>query len=163
MLRLTGLLLSLGLIWISECYADPNCSLNSGLIVYGKQQRLLVCENSRVIHNFRVALGTRGLGKTRALDKKTPLGLYDLGQARPSSRFETFIPIAYPTLQQVKQGYTGSAVGIHGPYWLFGLAGEFNTLFNWTQGCVALASQAEISTLALWLKQNPEAKILLQP
>ena len=100
-----------------------------------------------------VGLGENGVGKTKQGDKKTPLGKYFLGRPRPSgSGFKTFIPVGYPTIKQKRKGYTGSAIGIHGPQrdWADWPPGTYGKQ-DWTLGCIAVGSDAEIDTITDWL------------
>jgi murein L,D-transpeptidase YafK len=106
-----------------------------------------------------VALGSGGVGKARQGDKRTPLGSYPLGEPRASQKFGTFIPVAYPTPTQRKRGYTGGAVGVHGPPTRVPWIGR---LFDWTAGCVALASRAEIEEVADWARRAHPVAIHLE-
>ncbi len=101
--------------------------------------------------------------KTREADGKTPLGQYALAAPRRSPGFGTFILIGYPTVAQVSGGYTGSAVGVHGPKrmrypWL----GFFASFVDWTAGCVALGSDEEVDRIAAWVKAHPNAQVVLR-
>ena len=51
--------------------------------------------------------GAGGNGKTRTGDHRTPLGTYAFGTPRPSRLYGTFIPIDYPTPEQVATGHSG--------------------------------------------------------
>ena len=82
-----------------------------------------LCQENKPVGEYKVALGKGGINKIKQGDNKTPLGEYTLGIPRPSSRFGTFIPIGYPTQEQISKGYTGGDIGVHGPYrFLSGLA-----------------------------------------
>jgi hypothetical protein len=123
---------------------------------------LALCDKTTAVESFSVRLGRGGVGKTREGDGKTPVGTYALGQPRPSNRFGTFIPIDYPTAEQKKQGYTGSAVGVHGPprfvKWLGGLVNTFDL----SDGCVGLARDAEIERIATWVREASARTIELR-
>ena len=113
---------------------------------------LALCDQARTVATFAVRLGRGGVGKTREGDGKTPIGVYPLGEPRPSSRYGTFIPIGFPTDAQKKQGYTGSAVGVHGPpRWVKWLGSLVNT-FDSSDGCVGVARDAEIESIAGWVR-----------
>lgn len=122
---------------------------------------LCICENNRVIQSYRVSLGRNGLGKMHEGDKKTPIGLYELSAPRKSRKFGIFIPIKYPTQQQIIDGFTGKDVGIHGPFKLFGWATFFNAWFNWTQGCIAVGDNKELVSIAKWVNEHPNTNILI--
>lgn len=98
------------------------------IVVDLRNHSLALCDKDAVVETFGVRLGRGGIGKIREGDGKTPVGTYALGQPRPSNRYGTFIPIGYPTEEQRRRGYTGSAVGVHGPArWLKWLGSLVNT------------------------------------
>lgn len=124
--------------------------------------RLWLCGGATAERSYDIRLGKGGVGKTREGDGKVPLGTYGLGQPRPSVAYGTFIPIKYPTPEQRALGYTGSAVGVHGPNrelrWLGGLINLFDT----TDGCVGLATDEETSAIAVWVASKNAAFIELK-
>ena len=140
---------------------DKTCLLENGIVVHGSARQLLVCEKKRPIYRFKIALGTNGLGKQKTGDRKTPIGLYILGQPRKSNKFGMFIPIQYPTLAQRMSGFTGTHVGIHGPHWQFRSKTELNTSRDWTQGCIALGSDQYIRTISQWIAAHPKTRVLI--
>ena len=94
---------------------NETCPLSNGINVHTSKRILNICKQGTVVKTFKVALGYKGVGKKRAGDNKTPVGLYRLAHPRRSNQFKVFIPILYPTTKQVAAGYTGRDVGIHGP------------------------------------------------
>lgn len=113
---------------------------------------LALCEKNSCVGSFSVRLGRGGVGKTREGDGKTPVGTYSLGQPRPSARFGIFIPIGYPTADQKKMGYTGGAVGLHGPHRLVKWLGSLVNTFDLSDGCVGLARDPDIGAVADWVR-----------
>jgi murein L,D-transpeptidase YafK len=103
---------------------------------------------------YPVSIGKKGVGKKKKGDNKTPLGKYALGKPRSSKKFHIFIPIGYPTAEQKQQGYTGSAIGIHGPSQPWRWLGGLNTLFNVTQGCVMVGHNEDIEEISAWASRN---------
>src|SRR5512138_3184523 len=95
--------------------ASPCPASGDAVVVLTADRALWLCTAGTPAGRFEVALGRNGVGKRRRGDGRTPLGRYVLGAPRPSARYGTFIPIAYPTAAQASRGFTGSAVGIHGP------------------------------------------------
>ena len=123
---------------------------------------LALCEKEKVVGMFDVRLGRGGIGKTQEGDGKTPVGTYVLGEPRPSRRFGTFIPIGFPTEDQKKKGYSGSAVGVHGPpRWAKWLGSLVNT-FDLSDGCVGVARDSEIEEIAKWVSTESVRTIELQ-
>lgn len=109
-----------------------------------------------------VSLGRGGVGKRAHRDLKTPIGRYPLGIPRHSERFHTFIPIGYPTPDQLKQGYLGQDIGIHGPSPKFKWAGRLNAWFGWTSGCIATGTDREIDEIAAWVRRVHAREICIQ-
>ena len=132
------------------------------VVVDTRAHTLDLCEAGRSDGQFRVRLGKNGTGKSREGDGKTPLGRYPLGEPEPSASFGTFARIGYPTAEQRKLGYTGSAVGVHGPgrgvRWLGGLVNTFDL----TDGCVGIATDAEMKRVAEWSRAHRVRTIVLR-
>jgi murein L,D-transpeptidase YafK len=127
-----------------------------------RERTLFLCEGGEVRGRFGVALGVNGVGKQREGDGRTPLGAYPLGAPRASQRYGTFIPVGYPTAAQARRGLTGGAIGIHGPPRAFAWAGRANTAADWTAGCIAVGSDAEIERIAAWLRARRGAGVRIE-
>ena len=125
-------------------------------------RRLALCAGGAPQETFAVALGVGGLGKTRAGDNRTPLGPYRLGAPRASRLYGTFVPVGYPTVAQARLGFTGSAIGIHGPAGGFEWAGRANTAVDWTAGCIAVGSDAEIGRIAAWVRGHGGVQVRIE-
>lgn len=122
------------------------------IVVLTERRELWLCSGGAPAAQFTVALGRSGVGKRRSGDGRTPLGTYPLGVPRPSTQYGTFIPIAYPTPAQAARGFTGAAVGIHGPP--RGKDGGTYpvTEVNWTQGCIATGSDEDVGAIAAFVR-----------
>lgn len=162
---LRGLVLALALACTScglSAEVSPCQGSASYLHVDTDGHRLWLCDGATAERSYDIRLGKGGLGKTREGDGKVPLGTYGLGKPRPSAEYGTFIPIKYPTSEQRALGYTGSAVGVHGPNrdlrWLGGLINVFDT----TDGCVGLATDEETGAIAAWVTNKNAAIIELK-
>lgn len=138
--------------------STPTCPLLNGINVLTAKKTLNICKHGTVIKTFKVALGYKGVGKKKAGDNKTPIGLYRLAPPRKSTQFKVFIPILYPTSKQLAAGYTGRDVGIHGPTQS---SGWFNNLPYSTRGCIAVGKNNYIEYVAKWVKTNPGVKVLI--
>jgi murein L,D-transpeptidase YafK len=137
------------------------CPLSSGINVHTNKHILNICKKGSVIKTFQVALGNKGIGKKRAGDNKTPIGLYGLAYPRKSNYFKVFIPILYPTTKQLAAGYTGRDVGIHGPTQSSRWFSWANNLPGSTRGCIAVGKNNYIEYIAQWVKANPGTKVLI--
>lgn len=131
--------------------APPCAAGESAVVVDTAARRLSLCDAGDVEGRFRVALGGGGVGKRREGDRKTPLGVYPLGTARRSKAFGIFIPVGYPTRDQKRRGFTGSAIGIHGPARGAAWLGNATTWADWTDGCIALGSDDDVATVVRWM------------
>ena|SRR5688572_22205792 len=124
----------------------------TGVVVRAQARALELCQKGRSVASHRVALGSGGLGKRYQGDGKTPLGVYGLGAPRRSQNYGTFVPVGYPTPAQQRQGFTGNAVGIHGPP--RGAGGAPWTTTDWTAGCIAVGTDAEIESISAWIRSR---------
>jgi len=167
-MRMLPVILSLALAWWKnpEAHAAPTelCTTHETAVVVDVSTRTLrLCERGKTQREFPVALGIGGLGKRQQGDHRTPLGVYPLGTPRPSSQYGTFIPVGYPTPQQIAMGFTGTAVGIHGPPRANANDGPRNTAVDWTWGCIAVGSDPEIQAIAAWLRGRPRTLVHISP
>lgn len=125
----------------------------TAVVVNTTAHRLYLCERGVVEASFAVALGASGVDKRRTGDNRTPLGIYSLGTPRASANYHRFVPVAYPTAAQARAGFTGSAIGIHGPP--RGLDGTAHlqalVATDWTAGCIAVATNDDIEAVVHWL------------
>lgn len=160
-MKIKTILLIFCIFFPSIIFATSACPLASGINVHTLKRQLNICKNGSVVKSFKVALGNKGVGKKRAGDNKTPIGLYGLAYPRKSKQFDMFIPILYPTPQQRAAGYSGRDVGIHGPTQSSRLFSLFNNLPYATRGCVAVGKNNYIEDVANWVKANPGSKILI--
>jgi murein L,D-transpeptidase YafK len=126
----------------------------SRLMVDTSARELALCDEGKLAHRYRVALGSGGLDKRKQGDGRTPLGEYPLTPGRASSQFHTFLYVGYPTVAQKQAGYTGGDVGVHGPGRSFRWMGALSTTSDWTAGCVAVGSDAEIDEIAAWVRAH---------
>jgi hypothetical protein len=143
-----------------QTVADVCASFGTSIVALSNPQVLFLCEESREVARFSYSAGSRGFGKRREGDLRTPLGSYPLGLPRASQVYGTFVPVGYPTSDQVRAGFTGSHVGIHGPDRRERCAGIVNVTRNWTRGCLAVATDEFIVQISKWLLRNPHAATL---
>lgn len=136
----------------------------TSLVADTVSQVLFLCKDGRSIKDYDLALGWHGTGKRKEGDEKTPLGIYTLANPRRSNEgFHKFVGIGYPTPLQRKNGYTGSAVGIHGPSRWARCLGFLNAAFDWTNGCLAVASDSQIDEVANFVTANQVKRIVILP
>jgi hypothetical protein len=135
--------------------ADNPCDgLGTSLAIDTEEHRLWLCKAGVAEKSFKVSLGTGGVGKHTSGDSRTPLGTYPLGNPHLSTQYRIAIPVGYPTREQVKRGYTGKDIAIHGPLRLHRKANGPQTRLDWTRGCIALGTDAAIAIVADWVKEH---------
>ena len=142
-----------GLMFFHYQY-DPCDQMSLGVIVDSDRGRLYLCENQKSFESFSVSLGRGGIEKRAEGDNRTPIGTYSLASPRSSKSFYKFIPVGYPTSAQVQSGFTGGAIGIHGPVrgnkiWSWPVS-----LVDWTRGCIAVATDEQITFIADWIEEK---------
>lgn len=143
---------------LSASSDETICLMESpSIVVTVKTEKMHLCNGKHLFKTYSISRGKKGWGKKKQGDKKTPIGCYPIGKPRTSKKFHIFIPIGYPTQEQKQQGYTGSAIGIHGPYQPLRWLGRLNNLLNWTQGCIAVGRNSDINDISKWIiDKNPK-------
>ncbi len=139
---------------------SPCSGKGTAIFVDATERRLWLCEAGTTVESMPVALGRGGLDKRWEGDGKVPLGTYPLGAPRRSSAFHGFIPVGYPTPSQRRQGFSGGAIGIHGPS--RANSGPYSTGMDWTLGCIAVGTDAEIDRVARWVREANVQRIIIE-
>lgn len=143
---------------------DPCTGLGTLLIADTDTQILYLCKNGKAVADFDFAQGWNGIQKRKEGDERTPLGVYSIKAPRRSeSGFHKFIHINYPTSYQKSLGYTGSEIGIHGPSRWIRCLGRLTTYFNWTDGCLAVASDRDINEVSQFVIDNSVSTLAVYP
>jgi murein L,D-transpeptidase YafK len=132
---------------------------DASIVVDTSEHRMALCEAGKPIEELPVAIGGGGTGKVREGDRKTPIGSFALAAPRTSSKFHVFIGIGYPTSVQISQGATGGDVGIHGPSRRYGWLSGVRNWFDWTDGCIAVASDQAIDRVARWVRDARPGRV----
>ncbi len=121
--------------------------------VFTRKREIWLCRSGEPMARIAVALGRGGNGKRRSGDHRTPTGTYTMGEPRPSRQYGTFIPIDYPTREQAARGHSGGALGIHGPPRGQSEPDYPATAVDWTLGCVATGTDADVETVAAFVRR----------
>jgi hypothetical protein len=149
-------------LWVRATASPGRCPAAGAVVLVDTAARTLcLCEHGAVHGQFRVALGRGGIGKRSEGDDRTPIGTYALSNARPSERFGLFLPIAYPTAEQRRRGFTGSAVGVHGPHRAFRWLRHATVWLDWTAGCIAVGTDSDIETIGKWVAARGATDIVI--
>jgi murein L,D-transpeptidase YafK len=117
------------------------------IVVDKSEHWMSVYRGGQLVREFRVALGRGGLGpKQRQGDGRVPEGLYRITTHNPNSAYHLSLRIGYPTPAQLaaarKLGVNaGGDIMIHGlPNDVRGI-GSRHTIYDWTEGCVAVTNR----------------------
>jgi len=135
----------------------------TAVVVVTRVRQMYLCNDGQIERAFTVALGSGGVGKQRQGDGRTPLGRYGLGSPRASHGFHIFVPVQYPTPAQARMGFTGSAIGIHGPPhgWTMAQLASL-VLQDWTAGCIAVETEEDIEVVAAWIRKHEVKNVRLE-
>ena len=148
---------------LSSAPSEPPCLAGeTAVVVLTANHDLVLCERGRVLERYKVALGTGGTGKRKEGDNRTPLGAYRLGTPRPSLPFGTFLPIGYPTSEQRANCFTGGDDGIHCPNRSARWLGRLGTVLDWTRGCIAVGTDAQIREVAVWVIRTRVTRVRIE-
>lgn len=146
----------------------PACfGAGDSIVVLGRARKLLLCSANATVAEYDVALGQGGLYKFRVGDRRTPVGTYRMGRPSASPQYYRRIPIEFPNETQRQTGYltvsgtrleySGFDLLIHGPSRALAPAGQAAVETDWTDGCVALATDAQIDQVIAWYTAHPHA------
>lgn len=127
------------------------------VLVEKKARRLTLLSNGRVLKTYKISLGGNPEGpKEREGDKKTPEGNYTIDGRNFRSGYHLSLHISYPNEDDRKRAKElgappGGQIMIHGMKNGYGWVGPFHTLYDWTQGCIAVTDREidEIASLVL--------------
>ncbi|HNT43587.1 MAG TPA: L,D-transpeptidase family protein [Syntrophorhabdaceae bacterium] len=123
------------------------------LLVEKKARRLTLLSKGQILRTYKIALGGNPEGpKEREGDGKTPEGSYIIDGRNTRSGYHLSLHISYPNEKDRKRAKElgvspGAQIMIHGMKNGLGWIGPFHTLYNWTQGCIAV-TDAEIDEIA---------------
>jgi murein L,D-transpeptidase YafK len=149
-------------MWASALPRRASCPAAGVVVQVDSGARVLsLCRDGVEEASFRVALGRGGMDKRAEGDGRTPRGQYALGPARPSARYYQFLPVAYPTEAEALRGFTGSAIGVHGPHVAFAWLGHATVWLDWTRGCVAVGTRTDVARIAQWVSTNAARHIII--
>lgn len=135
----------------TELPADICNGKTKELLYRPSLKALVACLGHQPQFAMRISIGTHGLGKTKAGNRKSPLGTYWLGHPRHSRHFGIFIPVGYPNAEDIAKGRTGSAIGIHGPLRFMTCVPKASLSKDWTAGCLAVGRDSQIIALSEWI------------
>jgi hypothetical protein len=149
-----------GLLSLLVLGIDPLACPSQGTatVVSTALHQMALCENGTAVHTYPVAIGSNGPAPGRVGWAQTPLGKFTLQLPRASAQFHLFVPLANPDPKR----FSAWAIGIHGPPRDSKDDGKINVSSDWTWGCIAVSSDAEIEQIAAWIREKRVARIELR-
>ncbi|MEO1244813.1 MAG: L,D-transpeptidase family protein [Pseudomonadota bacterium] len=108
-----------------------------------------------------MSIGRRGVGKQRAGDRRTPIGVYFITEQLDTQGLNdkygiTAFPIDYPNTLDRRRGRTGDGIWLHGVTPDGGLRPKRDT-----DGCIALPNE-QLATLVPWLEPQATPVVIVR-
>jgi len=136
------------LLAVSPALAAPlSRGVTADRLVIDKSERTLTLFWHGVpLKVYRVALGGDPVGaKERQGDERTPEGSYVVAQRHEDSEFHRALHLSYPNSEdraraRAERVNPGGSIEIHGLRGGFDWVGSAHTLFDWTNGCIAVTN-----------------------
>ena len=147
------------------------------VLIRKAKRELVLMDGTQICLNARISLGAEPIGgKQREGDGKTPEGVYRICLAKQQGKYGMSLGLSYPNTQDARRAY---ALGIidqatlnvietatlqgRRPPWGSPLGGEIylhegDVTRDWTQGCIALASE-DMATLFACRDQITQVEI----
>ena len=116
------------------------------VVVFKAERKMWLMHNQQVIASYAIALGAEPEGhKKQEGDERTPEGNYTLDWRNAQSSCYKSLHISYPneadkTNAQQLGVSPGGMVMIHGLHPSVAWLGSWHTVWDWTDGCVAVSN-----------------------
>ena len=136
------------------------------VVVLKSERKLQLFEDEKLLKTYSISLGFSPEGhKVQEGDGKTPEGNYLIDARYKSKRFHRALHISYPNEKDIlnakKLGVSpGGDIMIHGLKKGMSWTGFFHTLFDWTNGCIAVTN-SEIEEI--WEVVPNNTLIIIKP
>lgn len=154
----------------------------TSVVIYKGKRIVELYGDNKLIGRFKMTLGRVPKGKKQEEgDDKTPEGNYYICYINPNSKYDCFLGISYPNIEDAKEALNndiindntfqkikkaienkkqppwdtplGGSIGIHGG------GTQYNwTQYNWTHGCIAVSDE-DIDTLKRYIFMKTSVKI----
>ena len=170
-------------IQLCRKYTKPTIVVQTG------RQFLMLCRDGNATSVFEVAFGSGGVGKSKQGDRKTPRGEYSVSPIN-SPGYGRAVSVGYPNAKERSRGYTGGDILIHARAknmandmttlkrsliaelgakpgeklqadLIDRMKSDGLTSVNWTAGCLAVASAAQLQKIVSFVTSNKNVKIVI--
>jgi murein L,D-transpeptidase YafK len=134
------------------------------LLVDKSERTLTLFWHGVPLKTYRVALGGAPNGpKEKQGDERTPEGVYHVDKRLEKSAFHRGLRISYPNredraIAREAGVHAGGDIAIHGLRDGLAWVGSAHTLFDWTDGCIAVTNE-EIDELWRAVPKGTEVEI----
>jgi murein L,D-transpeptidase YafK len=125
--------------------ASPVLQKADHLVISKSHHTLTLLADGKPLHTYSVALGRAAGPKHFQGDHRTPEGHYFVDAKNPHSAFHLALHLSYPNPEERTQAAAmhrapGADIEIHGLPATYAFLGSLHRLFDWTDGCIALAN-----------------------
>ena len=145
---------------------SPDLPRVDHLVVRKSQRRLYLMDGSKVVREYKIALGLEPVGpKERDGDFRTPEGWYRLARRNPRSDYFLSIQISYPNAGDEERAHlhhwqTGGSIMIHGLPNRLKNSPWYYQHSDWTDGCIAVS---DADMVEIWLLTRDGTPIDILP
>jgi murein L,D-transpeptidase YafK len=145
---------------------SPDLPRVDHLVVRKSQRRLYLMDGSRIVREYKIALGLEPVGpKERDGDFRTPEGWYRLARRNPRSDYFLSIQISYPNAGDLERARAhhwqpGGSIMIHGLPNLLKNSPSYYRHNDWTDGCIAVS---DADMVEIWLLTHDGTPIDILP
>lgn len=128
----------------AACAEVARSSTVGARLVYLKaEHQLCLFEQDGTLRHWPASHGRNAGKKQFEGDGRTPEGRYRVRPARSSERFGLFMPISYPSPEDVRAASVagkpaGGDIGIHGPQRWYAFLGRAQALVDHSDGCIVV-------------------------
>ena len=146
--------------------AAADMTLADRVVVRKSQRRLYLYSGSRLLGEYKVALGLNPVGtKERERDFRTPEGRYFLTRRNTRSDFFLSIQVSYPNKDDEMRAKRnrwapGGSIMIHGSPNTPKHPAAYYSSSDWTDGCIALSNSDMVE---VWLRTQDNVPIDIYP
>jgi murein L,D-transpeptidase YafK len=117
------------------------------ILVEKAEKRLTLFNDNIPLKSYAVALGRNPVGpKLKEGDQRTPEGRYRIDSRNAESKYHLALHISYPNeidrqITSIAGVSPGNNIMIHGTGDEYSWMGEFHSVLDWTDGCIAVTNE----------------------
>lgn len=155
------------IVWAQSSDSPLPQGARADRVIVSKSARTLALyRGGELLRSYRVSLGKDPIGpKQREGDGRTPEGKFTLDYRKEDSSFHRALHISYPTREYAAEAQArainpGGLIMVHGLKNGLGFLGRLHTLFDWTDGCVAVTNRG---IEEIWRVVPDGTPIMIQP